>query len=468
MAHILVVDDEPPMRRVVERILVAAGHDLEGVGSGADALQAVRARRPDLVLLDLHLDDQSGLEVLSELGRDAAPGVPVVMMTGRGSVEAAVKAFKLGAIDFVTKPLESAKLVAVVNGALPGAFAEPTDGPVLVGASPAFRETMATLRQFARPDINVLLQGETGTGKELLARALHAGSKRRDAPFVAVDCSILTESLIESELFGHERGSFTGATATRIGHFERADGGTLFLDEIGNLPMGIQAKLLRVLQERTLERVGGRETIKLDIRVVSATNVDLHDAVRRGSFRADLYYRLSEATIDVPPLRARVGDVELLAAHFLQKYAQRFERSVSAIEAEAVGELRGYAWPGNVRELENSIKSAVVKAERVVRRGDLPATVRGHDAGAPLAGAGAAGSGKLVVELEVDLDAHEIDLKAVAQMAADRAEQALLAALLERTSGSRAELARRLRVDPKTLRAKLRRVLGDDVDDGKH
>ncbi len=462
MAKVLVVDDEPAMLRVVMQILAGAGHEVRGASSGDAASAAVLALRPDCVMLDLHLGAESGLDVLERLGRDA-PGVPVVIMTGLGSIEAAVDAFKRGAADFVTKPLQPARLLATVSGLLRDSIAPPPpSGPTMVGASAVFGETLATLRRFARPDINVLLQGETGTGKELLARALHAGSKRSDGPFVAVDCSILSEHLLESELFGHEKGAFTGAIATRIGHFERADGGTLFLDEIGNLPLHIQAKLLRVLQERTLERVGGRQTLTLDLRVLSATNVELRDAVQRGAFRADLYYRLAEMTIHVPPLHERAGDVDALAAHFLVKYAERYERPAMSLAPAAAACLRAYGWPGNVRELENAIKSAMIAADKVIGLEHLPPAVTAALAGSATSSmrsdaAPETAPGRVRVDVPVDLAAEHIDLKAVSAAAVDAVEREVLARLLEGTRGSRAELARRLGVDPKTLRAKLRR-----------
>jgi transcriptional regulator with GAF, ATPase, and Fis domain len=327
------------------------------------------------------------------------------------------------------------------------------------------------------PDINILLEGETGTGKELFARAIHGASGRREGPFVAVDCAMLAENLIESELFGHEKGAFTGAVATRIGHLERADGGTLFLDEVGNLSLNVQAKLLRVLQERTIERVGGRESRRLDVRIVSAANVELREAVRAGAFRNDLYYRLAEATINPPPLRDRRDDVPRLVAHFMGRYAQRFGVPVARVSEEAVASLSAHSWPGNVRELEAVIKVAVALAKDVVRPEHLPkwiaASASGQGAwlepraparverapspGAPRSVALPGDQCKhLHIQIDLPLEDGGMDLKALTSLAGEQAERAILEAMVER-GHSQARLARLLNVDPKTLRGKLRK-----------
>jgi two-component system nitrogen regulation response regulator GlnG len=331
--------------------------------------------------------------------------------------------------------------------------------PVLVGSSPAYLKALQLARRFARQDINILLLGETGTGKELFARAIHAASRRSLRAFVPVDCSTLTETLIESELFGHEKGSFTGANASRIGRFELAQGGTLFLDEIGNLPIGIQAKLLRVLQSRQLERVGGREGIRLDVRVVAATNVDLEQAIAAGRFRQDLYFRLQEMTIDLPPLRDRPGDIAQLAEHFVGVYACRFDLPVRGISSAALDLLERYSWPGNARELENAMKSAVILASDVVLPEDLPPSIGTHCVpdfqaapGDPL------DPDRVHFEFELGLQSGgPIDLKALGARAAEQAERSLIQALIRQGSRSSAHLAKRLSVDPKTLRLKLRR-----------
>jgi DNA-binding NtrC family response regulator len=394
-------------------------------------------------------------------------------MTAAGSVDTAVRAFKRGAVDFVTKPFDENKFFAAVDAALPArgdAAPRPLPGssPVMVGGSPRFRETMDVVTRFARPDINILIQGETGTGKELFARKIHAASKRAAGPFVPVDCSILTETLIESELFGHEKGAFTGAHAARIGHFQRAEGGTLFLDEIGNLSLPTQAKLLRVLQERTLERVGGRETIKLDIRVVSATNVNLKEAVRAGTFRMDLFYRLGEMTISTPPLRERIEDVAPLAAYFVERYATQYELGGRGITAEALRVLEGHPWPGNVRELENAMKAAVILADDRIRPehlaevlsldeppDSLPPTSLSPTASLPPVSLPSGGE-RFRVEIEFGLG-DSLDLKALAAVAAEKAERAVLEAVLRQARYPHAQLARLVNLDPKTLRAKLRK-----------
>jgi DNA-binding NtrC family response regulator len=345
------------------------------------------------------------------------------------------------------------------------------DAPVLIGCGCEYLKALDLARRFAPQDISVLLVGETGTGKELFARTIHATSRRAHRAFVPVDCSTLAETLIESELFGHEKGSFTGALQSRIGRLEVARGGTLFLDEIGNLPIAVQAKLLRVLQSRQLERVGGREPIPLDVRVVAATNVDLDEAIAAGRFRQDLYFRLQEATIRLPPLRARHGDITLLARHFVVTYARRFDLPVRGITDAAMEILESYSWPGNARELENAIKSAVVLADTFVEPEHLPPSVvsRARPSLTPAANDDNDGRVRFAFDLGLP-DMEDIDLKALSARVAEEAERVLLQALIRRGSQSGAHLARRLSVDPKTLRLKLRRYglrLPDAGDDAR-
>jgi DNA-binding NtrC family response regulator len=452
--RVLAVDDDVTVLRALDRLLRARGHAVTMVDSGEAALATVGTARPDLILLDVQMPGIDGLETLERLGARTPP-VPVIIMTALNDVDTAVRAFKVGAIDFVVKPFDEAKLLAAID-AVGELRREPVAAraPLLIGESSRFREVMDLARRFARPDINVLLCGETGTGKELFARTIHETSKRRGGPFVPVDCSMLAESLIESELFGHEKGSFTGAVSTRIGLFERANGGTLFLDEVGNLSLGVQAKLLRALQERTIERVGGREARPLDIRVVSAANVDLLEAAQRGTFRLDLYYRLAEATLTPPPLRERRGDVRLLAEHFVALYAARYELPVRGISEEAMALLEAHGWPGNVRELENVIKHATALAADVVRPDHLPASLHHQTPGS--ASVSASGD-RVSVELEIGADPDSLDLKQLANVATEKAERAILERIVRERRYSQAQLAKLMNVDPKTLRAKLRK-----------
>jgi DNA-binding NtrC family response regulator len=458
MAQILIVDDDRDLCDLLTKLLQGAGHATQTVPSGEEAVRVARAGSPvDLVILDLILGGMDGLETLRCL-RSASCAAAVVMLTAVARVQDAVLAMKLGAADFVTKPFDHRVLLEHIERMAGARANSRRELPVLVGASPRYMRALDLARRFAAKDINILLLGETGTGKELFARVIHAASPRARGPFVPVDCSTLAETLIESELFGHEKGSFTGATGARIGRFELAQGGTLFLDEIGNLPMSLQAKLLRVLQTRQLERVGGREPIRLDVRVVAATNVDLQSAIAAGSFRQDLYFRLQEMTIALPALRDREGDITALARHFVALYAARFDLPVRGLSDAALSALEHYAWPGNTRELENAMKSAVVLAADVVSPEDLPAPIRAG-AGGPVAALPmpAADRDHLRFEVELGLRDSDMDLKALGAQAAEQAERSVLQALIQRGTCSSAHLARCLSVDPKTLRLKLRR-----------
>ncbi|TMB33595.1 MAG: sigma-54-dependent Fis family transcriptional regulator [Deltaproteobacteria bacterium] len=368
-ATLLLVDDEPANLDSLERIFAREGYRTQRAETGAAALALLRDRPADVVLTDLMMPGMSGQELLRAV-RAVAPDAEVVLMTAYGTVEAAVAAMKDGAYDFLTKPLKRHAVLKSVAQALEKrrlvlenkqlrARLAGVSSPI-VGQSPALRATLDIIRQAAPSSATVLLLGESGTGKELFARALHEHSSRAQQPFVPINCAAIPETILESELFGYERGAFTGAVARKEGRIERAQGGTLFLDEIGELSPAVQVKLLRFLQEGEIERLGGTSTVKVDSRVVAATNRDLSAAVQAGKFREDLYYRLNVIQVVLPPLRERVEDIPLLADHFVARYAAKNNKQFSGITPGAMEALEAYAWPGNVRELENAIERAVV------------------------------------------------------------------------------------------------------------
>lgn len=367
MRRVLIADDEANMRWVLERALSKAGYDVETVEDGQLALDRALAERPDLVLVDLKMPKRDGLSVLRTL-KEHYPDLLIVMMTAHGSTATVVEAMKAGAHDYLMKPFDIDELLITVSKAFEvESLREQVDylkgevqrvGWQLVGKSDTMKAVKHLVERVALTPATVLIQGESGTGKELVAHAIHTLSPRVNGPFIRVNCAALTETLLESELFGHEKGAFTGAQARKAGRFELADGGTLFLDEIGELPFNVQAKLLRVLQERTFERVGGEKTIKVDVRIIAATNRDLLKEAQEGSFREDLYYRLSVFPISVPPLREHREDIPFLAEHFLEKL-KTYGRS-KALGPGVVTRLTAYNWPGNVRELENVMERMVI------------------------------------------------------------------------------------------------------------
>jgi DNA-binding NtrC family response regulator len=371
---VLVVDDEPSARSALADILRAEGFTVETAGDGFKALGRLEEFEAEVVLTDLNMPGIDGVELLRKL-KAQNPELPVVLMTAFGGVETAVAAMRDGAADYLTKPLNTDELVIVLGRTIDTARLRREANELrsqlkhrysfdnIVGASPEMQRVFKTVAQIAPSRATVLLSGESGTGKELVAAAIHHHSPRASGPFVKLHCAALAESLLESELFGHERGAYTGADRKREGRFEQANGGTLFLDEIGEISLGTQVKLLRVLQEREFERVGGSQTLQTDVRVVAATNRDLKEMVAAGKFREDLYYRLNVINLGLPSLRQRPSDVPALAMHFLKHYASENGKAVQRISDEALTQLASYPWPGNVRELENVIERAVVLAE---------------------------------------------------------------------------------------------------------
>ncbi len=367
--RILVVDDEEKLRRVIELQLIAAGFDVDKAGSAEEGLKL--AERADLVLTDLKLPGMDGLELLAAILRQNMQS-PVIVMTAFGTIEVAVEAMKAGAVDFLMKPFSLDHLMAVVEKALEVRALRDENRQLreelgkryqfdnIIGRSPVMQEVFATIERVAPTRATVLLAGESGVGKDLIARAIHFHSPRRDRPFVKINCTALPENLMESELFGYEKGAFTGANTTKPGKFEQADTGTVFLDEIGDVPAVIQVKLLRILQEREFERLGSNKTRHIDVRVIAATNQDLRAALEQGTFREDLYYRLNVVPINIAPLRDRMQDIPFLAEHFLQKYAAEAGNRLQSITPAAMSRLADYHWPGNVRELENVIERSVV------------------------------------------------------------------------------------------------------------
>jgi DNA-binding NtrC family response regulator len=375
MEAILLVEDKPELRAMLRKALEKAGYAVDEAPDGTSAIDKVRNKRYLAVLTDLKLPGASGLDVLHE-ARRADPMIPVILITAYGSVEDAVTAMKDGAFDFIQKPvdLEHLKLLLAravrqqellrENLLLREEYAERYGFPRIVGEHPSMQAASQMVQRVAPTDSTVLLLGESGTGKELFARALHHLSRRKDCAFVALNCAAIPEGLVENELFGHERGAYTGAGARKIGKLELAHRGTIFLDEIGELPLAIQSKLLRVLEERRFERVGGTQAIDVDVRILVATNKNLQEAVERKTFREDLYFRISSVPITIPPLRERGDDVILLAEHFLERFRREFRKPALEFTDASRARLRGHQWSGNVRELQNSIERAAILADK--------------------------------------------------------------------------------------------------------
>ncbi|HEY0705717.1 MAG TPA: sigma-54 dependent transcriptional regulator, partial [Polyangia bacterium] len=385
--RVLIADDEINIRRVLEAILKRDGYDVITAANGEEAL-ARMGRGIHTVITDLKMPGIDGMALLRRLSIEH-PDVPVVMITAHGSVENAVEAVKLGAFDYVEKPFDQEQIRQIIAKALKThALSRRDPSPAqegasrgrfrLVGDSHAIRQIYAIIEKVASTPSTVLITGESGTGKELIARALHENSSRHEAPFIKINCAAIPKTLMESELFGYEKGAFTGAVGAKPGRFELAHGGTLFLDEIGEIPVEMQVKLLRVLQESEFERVGGIKTIKVDVRLVTATNRDLATEITTGGFREDLYYRLNVVPIHLPPLRERREDIPLLVSHFITKFNDRLRKEITHIEPEAIERLVSYHWPGNIRELENVIERTMLFCEgSVIRVGNLPTELSG-------------------------------------------------------------------------------------------
>ncbi|NUN47963.1 MAG: sigma-54-dependent Fis family transcriptional regulator [Candidatus Brocadiae bacterium] len=400
MARILIVDDEETIRRTVAQTLSAEKHECTGVGSGKEGLEALEGGGFDLVLLDLKMPGMDGRELLAAI-RERGLEIPALMMSGHGTIEDAVEATRKGALDFIQKPFDRDRLLLAVRNAVShgSLVAEnrvlrsriPTRTRML-GESEAIRAVRALVTRVAATDARVLVSGENGSGKELVARLIHEQSPRADRPFVDVNCAALPDTLIESELFGYEPGAFTGAARSTPGKFEQARGGTLFLDEIGDMPLSAQAKVLRVLEERQVRRLGGQKTIAVDCRVVAATNRDLAGMIARGAFREDLFYRLNVFPVRVPPLRERRADIPVLARHFLAEFCAGSGLPARRLDPGAETRLAGHAWPGNVRELKNVVDRLAILADREeIGAGDVERAMEGPGAAVPSAGGGGGG-----------------------------------------------------------------------------
>lgn len=448
MARILIIDDEEPIRFSLRGILEDEGYEVLEAATAEEGLEVADAERPDLVFLDIWLPGMDGLTAQARL-KGNHPDLPVVMISGHGTIETAVSAIQQGAYDFIEKPLSLEKVVIVAARALEAGSLRRENQVLrtvlpeqdeLIGQSPVMLKFQELLARVAPTDVWVLLTGENGTGKELAARALHAGSRRADAPMIAVNCAAIPEELIESELFGHEKGAFTSADQARAGRFEMANNGTLFLDEIGELPMPMQTRLLRFLQDWEIMRVGSTTPKQIDVRIVAATNKNLERAIARGEFRSDLYYRLKVAVIAIPPLRDRQADILPLARMFLRFYGSKYHRQL-AFSEEAESLLLDYKWPGNIRELENLVQGlAVTSKDSVIRASDVPIS----------------GVAKPAASARRDGLDFELDGKTYKEIMKDL-ENKVLSAAMERY-GSITEVARHFQVDRSTIFRKVKEL----------
>jgi nitrogen regulation protein NR(I) len=458
VAHVLIVDDELNIRRVLAALLRREGHEVSTAGDGEQALAVLQRAPVHVVVTDLVMPRMGGMDLLKRVSVEF-PDIPVIVITAHGSVDSAVQALKAGAFDYITKPFEQEELKKVIAKAARAHDLErqnvhggTADGerPPFVGESSAMKAVFDVVAKVADSPSTVLITGESGTGKELVSQALHRGSSRRDKPLIKVNCAAIPKDLVESELFGYEKGAFTGAVGSKPGRFELADGGTLFLDEIGEVPLEMQVKLLRALQESEFERVGGIKTIRVDVRLITATNRDLKALIADGKFREDLFYRLNVVPIALPPLRDRKEDISLLVNHFIEKYNRRLSKKVERIEDEALQLLMGYSWPGNIRELENLMERSVLFAEgRVILANSLPDALRERAQApqVPLAAVGPLGA----IAAPSGASMKEIVRQAQAEL-----ERELITRALEETGDNVTRAAKRLQISRKSLQVKMK------------
>jgi two-component system nitrogen regulation response regulator GlnG len=494
MAHVLLIDDDPALiSEQVRQVFPAPGYQVELAGTGVQGLDCVRARPPDVILLDLRLPDQSGLEVYQQI-RQIDARIPVIFVTLAKAAEAAIEAMKQGAYDYLFKPLDLHQLRRVVGEALevarrmrePAVVAESTpdaevDGAI-VGACPAMREVYKAIGRVAGQNVPVLITGESGTGKELVARAIYQHGPRAKVPFLALNCAAIPEQLLESELFGHEKGAFTGADRRRIGKFEQVSGGTIFLDEVGDMPLALQAKILRLLQDQVFERVGGNETVRTDVRLIAATHRDLKAWSAEGKFRPDLYYRLGVFTIHLPALRERGDDLPMLVRHYLRRFSRELGREVLEAAPDALNRLCAYSWPGNIRELQSVLKQALLQATGTIL---LPTFLPEAFGGPPQSDLSPPpseekGSGERAAAAGPDLGLEAFLRQRLVPDASDlyadthrQLDRFLLPRVLEYTGGNQHQAARLLGIARQTLRLKLRDLglhithsVEGDEDDG--
>jgi nitrogen regulation protein NR(I) len=460
VAHVLVVDDENNIRRVLAALLKREGYEVTVAADGEQALAAMHRAPFDVVVTDLVMPRLGGMDLLRRVGADF-PDVPVIMITAHGTVDTAVEAMKAGAFDYITKPFDQDELSKVIAKAtrarvLEGQHVHPPaaegEKPPLVGQSPTMRAIYDVIARVADSPSTVLITGESGTGKELVAQALHRGSSRRSQPLIKVNCAAIPKDLVESELFGYEKGAFTGAVGSKPGRFELADGGTLFLDEIGEIPVEMQVKLLRALQESEFERVGGIKTLRVDVRLIAATNRDLKALISEGRFREDLFYRLNVVPVELPPLRDRREDIPLLVQHFVEKYDRRLGKRVERVDDAAMEILLGYSWPGNIRELENVMERSVLFADGpVIGAGQLPESLRERAPGVGLPVAAVGPLGAIAAP-------SGASMKDIVRQAQAELERTLIARALEETGGNVTRAAKRLQISRKSLQVKMKEL----------
>jgi two-component system response regulator AtoC len=474
MPVLLLVDDEPAIQHAFQRAFRGGDIEVLSASTAAEAMTALQRDRPDVVILDIHLPDATGLDTFHRI-RAIDARIPVLLITGHGTTELAIEAIKEGAYEYLLKPLELSELRAVIDRALqssllmrvPASLVDSdlhTDsGDVLLGKCPAMQEVYKAIGRVARQDVTVLILGESGTGKELVARAIYQHSRRSQMPFLAVNCAAIPETLLESELFGHEKGAFTGSDRRRVGKFEQCHGGTIFLDEVGEMSPLTQAKILRLIQDQRFERVGGNETIQTDVRLIAATNADLEKMTDDGRFRKDLYFRLNVFTIHLPPLRDRGDDVVILVEHYLKRFGKELDKPLQRIDPAVMTALKSYLWPGNVRELQSVLKQTVLRMSGPVLLMDfLPPHITGRPAAAktealPEPTASVAFDWDAFVSERIGAKSENLYAESL-----ERMEREVLVRVLRYTEGNQLQAARILGITRGSLRNKIR-MLGISI-----